>query len=36
VDVHLQNEVRLLVGLTRAEQRALDGLLRRLLVGLQP
>jgi DNA-binding MarR family transcriptional regulator len=35
VDVHVENEARLLAGLTRAEQRALDRLLRRLLAGLE-
>ena len=35
VDVHVENEARLLAGMTRAEQRALDGLLRRLLAGLE-
>ncbi|HUX34481.1 MAG TPA: hypothetical protein VMV51_11490, partial [Gemmatimonadaceae bacterium] len=36
VGVHVENEAQLLAGLTRAEQRALDGLLRRLLAGLEP
>jgi DNA-binding MarR family transcriptional regulator len=35
VDVHVENEARLLAGLTRAERRALDRLLRRLLAGLE-
>jgi DNA-binding MarR family transcriptional regulator len=33
---HLENERRLLAGLNRAEQRELAGLLRKLLIGLEP
>lgn len=35
VDAHVANEAQLLTGLTRAEQRTLDRLLRRLLAGLE-
>ena len=35
VGAHVENEARLLAGLTRAEQRTLDGLLRRLLAELE-
>jgi len=35
LDVHVANEERLLAGLTPAERQTLDGLLRRLLVGLE-
>ena len=36
VEAHVKNEERLLQSLTRAEVRALDGLLRKLLAGLEP